>query len=145
MTDQQACTKCELVKDIVNFRHYPSGRIHRQCKSCCSLKDKEWRQANIEKKRQNTKRDYANNTARYRAQNAAYRARKTHAMPKWLTDSQRKEIEAFYEISKWYDEPMHVDHIVPLQGKDVCGLHVPWNLRVIPAQENRIKHNSIGI
>ena len=74
---------------------------------------------------------------------ASRRARKKEAEPIWLTIDHKKQIQTFYHIAtKLTTEtgiPHEVDHIIPLQGKTVCGLHVPWNLQVITADENRQK------
>lgn len=67
-------------------------------------------------------------------------AKKKMATPPWLTDDHLLLIRSIYEeairLTKETGIPYEVDHIVPLSGKTVSGLHVPWNLRAIPAQEN---------
>lgn len=72
---------------------------------------------------------------------------KIRALPKWLTVDQLKEIEFFYKEAKRLEKEdgveRNVDHIVPLQGKTVSGLHVPWNLRVVTKEENLKKGNKL--
>jgi hypothetical protein len=79
------------------------------------------------------------------ARNAEYKAAKIKATPKWLTKEHRKEIIEYYNLAKdlaWLsEEPLHVDHIVPLRGENVCGLHVPWNLQILPESINCSKKN----
>lgn len=62
--------------------------------------------------------------------------------PGW---ADREKIAAIYiereRISKETGISHHVDHIVPLKGKNVCGLHVEYNLRIVPATENLKKAN----
>jgi len=47
------------------------------------------------------------------------------------------------KITKITGERYVVDHIIPLISPEVCGLHVPWNLRVITQEENLKKSNKI--
>jgi hypothetical protein len=67
------------------------------------------------------------------------------ATPKWLSQKQLEDMKRIYRLSarvtKESGKSHHVDHIVPIKGKNVCGLNVPWNLRVIPATMNIKKGN----
>jgi len=69
-----------------------------------------------------------------------YKASKMKRVPKWLTKDMNNEIKEIYNnCPKGY----HVDHIIPLQGKNVSGLHLPWNLQYLPALDNIKKGNRI--
>lgn len=85
----------------------------------------------------------------YRARHTALEMKRTAAKKQrtlpWLSQAQLAEIEEMYHFAKVMEHitgrKYHVDHIEPLLGKDVSGLHVPWNLRVIPAVDNIAKGN----
>jgi hypothetical protein len=82
-----------------------------------------------------------------RADTKARRRKHRQATPPWITSKQKAEIRQIYQIAitmtKTTGEQYVVDHIIPLRGQDVCGLHVPWNLRVITQEENLKKSNKI--
>jgi 5-methylcytosine-specific restriction endonuclease McrA len=66
------------------------------------------------------------------------------ATPPWI--SQRDLLPIYQEAARLTAETgvlHHVDHIVPLRGENVSGLHVPWNLQAIPAIENLKKGNRL--
>jgi ribosomal protein L3 len=73
------------------------------------------------------------------------RSAKLKRTPDWLTAQQHLEIKEFYEMAKQLETifkwKQHVDHIVPLQGQKVSGLHVPWNLQILSAKMNQKKSN----
>lgn len=77
------------------------------------------------------------NIALVQVWNNARRATEKRATPSW-TD--KKLMSEFYakaaEMTSATGEPHHVDHIIPLRGKEVCGLHVQHNLQVIRAVDN---------
>lgn len=77
------------------------------------------------------------------------RASKLQRTPGWLTNEDRKHIKWLYafaaHLTKLKGVPYHVDHIIPLLGKNVSGLHIPSNLRVIPGIENIKKSNNFEV
>lgn len=75
------------------------------------------------------------------------RRRFRDATPKWLSPEQKMEIRLKYrlaiEMSRATGVRYAVDHVIPLQGEEVCGLHVPWNMEVITQDENLKKSNKL--
>lgn len=80
------------------------------------------------------------NPGRTNAAKTKNRLERLLRVPAWLTEDDKWMIEQAYELAKLRTEMFgfqwHVDHIIPLKGKKVSGLHVPTNLQVIPWQEN---------
>ena len=68
-------------------------------------------------------------------------------VPKWLSKGHKAQINDFYREAARQTEltgiEHHVDHIMPLRGRTSSGLHVPWNLQVIPAKVNLTKSNRV--
>ena len=89
----------------------------------------------------------ANNKTQVLADNKVRRRKHRDATPPWLTRKQKSEIRQLYQIAitmtQTTGEQYVVDHIVPLRSHEVCGLHVPWNLRVITQEENLKKSNKL--
>ena len=88
-----------------------------------------------------------NNKTQVRADTKARRRKHREATPPWLTRKQKSEIRQLYQIAitmtQTTGEQYVVDHIVPLRSDVICGLHVPWNLRVITQEENLKKSNKL--
>ena len=104
-----------------------------------------WRAANPEKYLNISRTWKQRNPAHRRAKAAERRAMKLQRTPAWLTADDFAAIKAIYaeaaEKIAATGLSWHVDHIVPLLGENVSGLHVPWNLQVIPGSENMRKGN----
>lgn len=141
--------------------HYSLRNVNtRKCMEC-DRQDKKTLQINCADKVKARKRnEYAKNRNARLAQKKQYRQankgrinalsalRKKIVIqrtPKWINEDYKWMLRQAYELAalrtSMFGFSWHVDHIVPLQGKTVSGLHVPWNLQVIPAIDNIRKRN----
>lgn len=82
---------------------------------------------------------YQKNKSRWAAKTRSRQVAKLNATPIWLTIEQKGLMQDFYEVARLLS--LCVDHIVPLRGNSVRGLHVPWNLQLLTRSENSSKGN----
>jgi hypothetical protein len=127
-----------------------------------------WRKINIEKVREDNRERAAKKRAEFPEQikvakkqyaqrnkaviNAAVARRKAAKLkrtPSWLSKFDKLKIKCIYSIAAMLtrvnNEPWHVDHIIPLQGDLVSGLHVPSNLQVMRGVENIRKYKKFEV
>lgn len=83
------------------------------------------------------------------AATAKRRALKLQRTPAWLTEFDKLKIKCLYSVAAMLTrenkEPWHVDHVIPLQGAFVSGLHVPNNMQILRGVENISKHNNYEV
>lgn len=170
----KVCKLCgeDKPKDAFRINARKSG-LRKECKVCEYAKNKEYRQKhkerlrqydldratperraatiawqhnNRDKLREYTRARYAADKGVICARVSARMKRMKQATPRWLPEG---ACDFAYVVaksfSKSFEEPYEVDHIVPLIHPKVCGLHVPWNLRVCGQSENRSKGNTFDV
>lgn len=90
-----------------------------------------------------------NNKGKINALVAARKKVVKQRTPAWLSDFDKLKIKCVYLIAamltRTNKEPWHVDHVIPLQGKNVSGLHVPNNMQVMRGVENSSKKNKFEV
>jgi hypothetical protein len=112
-----------------------------------AARKQQYRIANLEKVKATYKQHYEANYPRMLAKRNKQHADKLKRTPVWLTSDDHWMIEQAYELAalrtKMFGFAWHVDHVLPLRGKLVSGLHTPYNMQVIPGLENLRKGNRV--
>lgn len=136
----KTCYQCKETKEYESFYKRSTGSkdgYFNRCKICVDTYNKKWKKNNPEK--------HVANFQKWRVKNLdrmVYHSAQRRAKPMW---GDKQYIQDLYsnskEASKIFGILFEVDHIIPLNGKDVCGLHVPDNLQVLPRSLNREKSN----
>jgi len=162
----KTCNRCKVKKPLSEFGKHKSNKdgLQYRCKSCrCEegaayfqklpVEEKQRRlQNNYKWKKENQTRVkeyqsiyFKNNRPKRNALQMKRHTSQLQRTPAWLSKEQLQEMEEFYSMAKDLERVFqwkhHVDHIVPLLGKTVSGLHVPWNLQILSAKENITKGN----
>lgn len=134
-TSSGTCMECQRVsKRIVSITDEQADRNRKRAS--------EWYGSNTERAKASNRKYVEANRSKDQLWQSTRRATKKAAIPCW---ADLKEIELVYDqcelTSNLTGVRHHVDHIVPLQSKIVCGLHVHTNLQILTYEENCSKGN----
>ncbi len=148
----KTCNKCLIEKPLDRFEitkgssykgiQYDTTYYRNKCKDCKSKevldKYNQNRDVEVVKLRDRARVKRKADPSVHRHNNILFKQHIKAATPPWVD---KKALKAIYDNRpKGYD----VDHIVPLKGKNVCGLHIPENLQYLPSDENRnLKRNKV--
>lgn len=132
------CSKCKGILSVDLFGIAPtqtSSGIASVCLNCDTRRCISYNTEHRKECRDRSSTHYEYNKADYLARNTYRRALKLKATAKWA------DLDKIRNIYRECPAGFHVDHIVPLQGVQVCGLHVEGNLQYLSAEENLKKSN----
>lgn len=162
LSGYKVCTCCKETLSLSSFllkrKDTPIGKsgkfvqvYNSICKVCNSKGTCDYYLRNRDRKLDYQKKQNRLKINEYRprmnSHKAAYRASSRNATPAWITKEDEQVMRSLYkqreELSLVTGLQHQVDHIIPLNGLSVCGLHVPWNLQVIPKEQNARKSNQL--
>lgn len=148
------CKTCVAARSAAYYKRNSEKLLAKQAEYREQNREREsariilYRKENPEKIAASTATWRKKNSEKIAASSANRRAIKMQRTLPLFPDGQ-KAINHLYAFCKFISQKTgishHVDHIVPLQGKEMSGLHVPWNLRIVPAAQNIAKLNKVDL
>jgi len=157
------CKKCNQLKNLSNF-HNRKDTVDGKEFSCKECRHKKYKDRYIKTRKsaktneqiaEEKRKKYLLNPDRYKEINKRWveknREKRNNYSKFYCAKRRAKLASASFsayddEIRKIYENcppGYHVDHIMPLNGRNSCGLHVPWNLQHLPAEANLKKSNKV--